>query len=180
MSFAYWSEYERRSSIASVAHASWHVYSMKDDMGNHSYDHWYRNIGTNSGNQKKLKELLCVEHERWMNYSRCEGMRFIDRDTAKAMVDQKKHHADYVAQLTPCLVDTKELEGLYDDLYPNAKEKNKGKRANNEPPYRTFRERDHFVVANAGRLAQIVLTDEKDVKLKGYDELVDLSKEKTK
>ena len=33
LSLAYWSEYERRSSIASAAHASWHVESLKEEPG---------------------------------------------------------------------------------------------------------------------------------------------------
>lgn len=156
LSIAYWSEYERRSSIAGAAHASWHVKSVTQK--NEDYDNWY----SSENAEAKIKKMVETEHKRWMNYSRCEGMRSIKEDVAKKILSKIGHHTDPVAQLTPCLVEAKDLDKVYKYLYP-------------EKEYRTFKERDHFVVANAGRLAQILSEDgtsqEEEIKLKGYDEI---------
>lgn len=152
--FTYWSEYERRSSVASVAHASYHEKAMENYANGVAYNLAY--VGCN---KKQKHEMIDAEHKRWMHYSCCEGMKGIDVDTALRILKKKGHHVDPVAQLTPCMVDTKDLEQLFAKLYPNAAKKNG-----------TFIERDRFVVSNAGWLKKIIDGEHEDVILKGYED----------
>lgn len=167
----YWSEYERRSSIASAAHASYCVVSMKPYMGNHSYDEAYKRL-----RESVKTEMIKAEHNRWRYYSQCEGMREISRKTAKKILKEKQHHADSVAQLTPCMIDMEELEQLYYDLYPDNEKENKKRMKEGKPPHRTFVERDRFVVSNAGRLQAIISEKGENIELKGYEFIVDRKK----
>lgn len=151
--FAYWSEYERRSSVASVAHAPYHVKAMQS-RSSKEYDEDYDKLkGT-------LKEdMIDAEHRRWMYYSSCEGMNIIEREVARKIQEATGSHVDTVARLTPCLLRTKELHHLYQYLYPSAPKENRMRMKRGERPFRTFYERDRFVVSNAGRLTDIIETN---------------------
>lgn len=167
LSFAYWSEYERRSSIACAAHAAWHVESVKKKLKDSTdYDNWYEN----QAHETIRKVLLEKEHERWVNYSRCEGMQRISLNVAGKMIRNKthKHHADPIAQLTPCLRKADGLDDLYGKLYPQTDQMNKKRLEEGKSPYRKFTERDRFVISNADRLRRIALEGERDLELKGY------------
>ena len=161
--FTYWSEYERRSSVASAAHASYHIKSMEAYSSDKNYDISYvRLIHT------QKHSMIDAEHRRWMNYSRCEGMQGIDEDTALKIKRMKKHHVDTVAQLTPCMVETEYLDELYYALYPEAAEGEQQVTATGKPS-RTFYERDRFVVSNARRLYQIISGEESETLLKKFE-----------
>ena len=161
--FVYWTEYERRSSVACAAHASYHVKSMELYSGETDYDIAYTGL---TDAQKWV--LIDAEHRRWMHYSRCEGMRGIDQDMAKKIMDQTSNHVDTIARLTPCMVATDALPELYESLYPGTDKINEKRRQEGLEPYRSFLEKDRLVVSNAGRLHKIVKGDEK-IELKDFE-----------
>lgn len=165
--FSYWTEYERRSSVACVAHAAYHVKAMEAIFPKKDYEEAYRQL---SNEQKKA--MIDAEHRRWRHYSRCEGMQGISEKITKAIVKKKGTHVDTIARLTPCMVDTNELESLFRKLYLE----NDSLPAGVQPPQRTFYERDRFVVSNAARLVKIINNDADPVALLRFEE--DITKRK--
>ena len=163
--FAYWSEYERRSSVASAAHAGYHLKTLEKYAAQHGYDVAYARL-----TPAQKKEMIIAEHKRWMNYSRCEGMRGISQDTALKIRKELNNHVDTMARLTPCLVETRELPGLYKGLYPNAKSDNEKRLKEGKLPYRSFCEKDQFVISNAGRLHRIVQGQASEIELMDFRE----------
>ena len=159
--FSYWTEYERRSSVACVAHAAYHVKAMEAIFPKKDYEEAYRQL---SNEQKKA--MIDAEHRRWRHYSRCEGMQGISEKITKSIVKKKGTHVDTIARLTPCMVDTNELESLFRKLYLE----NDSLPAGVQPPQRTFYERDRFVVSNAARLVKIINNDTDPVALLKFEE----------
>lgn len=144
--FVYWPEYERRSSIACVSHAPYHVKAMESLKPTISYNAAYDAITTD-----QRSTMIDAEHRRWMQYSRCEGMQAVSTATSQRYKNKIGSHADTVAQLTPCLVNTEDLPELYRTLYPSA-----DSQTGNSLSQLTFIERDTLVVKNAGQLCQIL------------------------
>lgn len=168
LSFAYWSEYERRSSVASAAHASWHVESIRQKLIEQTYDAWFHHSPATNQDKRIKKRLTEEEHKRWVCYSQCEGMQEICTKTARKILDKIEHHTDSVAQLTPCLTEAKKLDALYRSLYPKAEEENRERVAAGKHPHRRFTERDRFVVSNAELLAQIVSGADREIELRDF------------
>ena len=114
-------EYERRSSIAAVSYAKYHIYA----------------------NSLTPED----EHNRWMRYSRSEGMRNIGPEAAKEIIEASHTHRDIVAGLTPCLVSNTRLKGIHNDL-------DRKHRAVVKKPLDSFSEKDSLVVKVAPKLAK--------------------------
>ena len=118
-----WSEYERRSSIACAAHI------------NH-------NLTLTHENHPDLKKLADTEHRRWMTYVRSEGLQHASLDMLEVyFTELGNHHVDVLGRLSPCLVDTKDLEIVQ-------KKVDELRQQNNltDPSYRiSFRERDRMI-----------------------------------
>lgn len=163
--FAFWNEYERRSSVACAAHASYHSKAMETFSMVKTHDQSFESL---KGDQKE--KMVDAEHRRWMNYSRCEGMQFIAPQTAKRILEEMGTHVDTNARLTPCLVPTKDLDDLYKQLYPHAKETNRQLEQEGKTPHRTFYERDRFVVKNIYRIQGYLPNQSCDYR---FDELKD-------
>ena len=159
--FSYWSEYERRSSVACVAHASYHVKAMESYFPKKDYHIAYKQL-----NNDQKKAMIDAEHRRWRNYSRCEGMQGISEKISKEIVKEKGNHVDTLARLTPCMVDTNELEALFRRLYLENDKLPKGV----VPPSRSFYERDRFVVANAANLVKVINSNDETVVLQNFEE----------
>lgn len=158
--FSYWSEYERRSSVASVAHASYHVKALGVDLDIKGYERKYQKLES-----ADKEAMIDAEHRRWRSYSCCEGMQGISEKTAKKILRKKWNHVDTIAGLTPCMVDTKELQGLFRRLYRENTNLPQGM----EIPNRTFYERDRYVVSNACRLAEIIDGGDDSLVLKEFE-----------
>lgn len=158
--FSCWSEYERRSSVASVAHAVYHVEAIKSYSSNQNYDKAYKKL-----NKEQKKAMIEAEHRRWWNYSRSEGMQEIDITVAQKLLKSKRSHVDTVAKLTPCMIEFSKLDELFEKLYPKNAKLPEGV----QRPKRSFYEKDRYVVSNAGRLHQILQNGEDGVCLKEYE-----------
>lgn len=145
--FIYWNEYERRSSVACAAHASYHCKAAESFSIEGTHELYFDNL---SEEQKEL--MVDAEHRRWVSYSRSEGMQYISPDIALKIRDDIGTHVDIYAQLSPCLISTEKLKGLYKTLYSKATEKCghqiQGKKTSNL----SFYERDRFVVRNIYRI----------------------------
>lgn len=160
----YWNEYERRSSVACVAHASYHCKAAESFSTEGTHELYFDNL---SEEQKEL--MVDAEHRRWVSYSRSEGMQYISPDIAKVILSDIGTHVDINAQLTPCVIPTKELDNLYRTLYPNVKEENRQRAHEKKPPYRSFYERDRFVVRNIYRIQDCLGERSADTKIKEFE-----------
>ena len=163
--FTYWNEYERRSSVACAAHASYHSKAMESFSQVKTHDNSFESL---RGDQRE--KMVDAEHRRWMHYSRCEGMQYISPDIAKRILAEMGTHVDTNARLSPCLVPTEELKDLYKSLYPYAKEDNRENKQEGKPPHRTFYERDRFVVKNIYRIQEYLINQSSNPK---FNELKD-------
>ncbi len=103
----FWSEYERRSSLASVCHAGYHVASVSDPCTGEEYDAAFCT---------QKDKLIKAEHQRWMCYVRSEGMQGVPLSTVNAYKKYTRSHVDVTGKLTPCLVESEQLPSLYRDL----------------------------------------------------------------
>ena len=132
-----WCEYERRSSIAAVAHGAAHVASVlptdQDDLFTCDYS---------ALAEANLPMLKAAEHLRWMNYVRSEGMSLANDRIWCSYLAPLGSHVDIRGQLTPCLIDSKLLDGLYDKL----KDQLTGRKY-------SFTQHDELVVRNADLFA---------------------------
>ncbi len=118
---SFMTEYERRSSVAAVSYAMYH--------------------------SKSPSPGIADEHERWIRYSRSEGMQKVNKACAKNMIAALKTHRDVIAGLSPCLVSTEELGSTYTDL--SAKYDAEGL-----VPPDNFTDKDKYVVTNANILTE--------------------------
>lgn len=158
--FTYWKEYERRSSVACAAHASYHIAAMNVIAPNKDYDDAYNGLQT-----AQKEAFVDAEHRRWMQYSRCEGMQVVSEDTAIRYKKQIESHVDAVAKLTPCLIKSEYLDQLYIALYPETDEKKESGHTVRHP----FIERDTLVVRNAGTLCRIINQESSTIDLFDYE-----------
>jgi hypothetical protein len=145
-----WCEYERRSSIAAVAHGAAHVASVLSREQSELFVYNYTQQLDAS-----IPALRSAEHLRWMNYVRSEGMRTATEKVWKAYIDNLKSHVDIRGQLSPCLVSTGELDTVYQELKPHLS----GKKY-------SFREQDELVARNADLFALLWETPDLDVELR--------------
>lgn len=133
-----WCEYERRSSIAAVAHGAAHVASVlptgQDDLFAYDYS---------TLSEKDLQTLKAAEHLRWMNYVRSEGMCLAEDPIWEKYLPYLHSHVDIRGQLTPCLCDSKQLETLHNKL----KDRLTGRKY-------SFTQQDELVVRNADLFAR--------------------------
>ena len=133
-----WCEYERRSSIAAVAHGAAHVASVlptgQDDLFAYDYS---------TLSEKDLQMLMTAEHLRWMNYVRSEGMCLAKDPIWRKYLPHLLSHVDIRGQLTPCLINSTQLDGLYLKL----------KKQLTGRTY-SFTQQDELVVRNADLFAQ--------------------------
>ena len=106
-----WCEYERRSSIAAVAHGAAHIASVLPQGQNELFDCNYSKLANAS-----IPALRSSEHLRWMNYVRSEGMSLAEEKIWNAYIGNLGSHVDIRGQLSPCLVSTDKLDALYADL----------------------------------------------------------------
>lgn len=132
-----WCEYERRSSIAAVAHGAAHVAAVmpRDQQDIFTCDY----SALTEGNLSKLKT---AEHLRWMNYVRSEGMSLADDRILGSYLPHLGSHVDIRGQLTPCLCDSTKLDTLHDKL----KDLLTGRKY-------SFTQQDELVVRNADLFA---------------------------
>ena len=134
----FWNEYQRRSSLACVVHAEYHVARV----GLPFAAHWQRL------SPAERMRIIDAEHRRWMAYVQNEGMQKAEPDWTRTYYAALGNHVDVDGRLTPCLVPTDELDGiqqLVDTL----------RGPNNQL---TFRQRDEKVVTSAERIVQIIET----------------------
>ena len=134
----FWSEYQRRSSLACVAHAEYHVARV----GTPYAANWL------ALSQKEQDSIIDSEHERWMAYVQNEGMQKAEPDWTRTYYAVLGNHVDVDGRLTPCLVPANDLgtiQQLVDSLRgPSEK--------------LTFRQRDELVVEKADCIVQIIQT----------------------
>lgn len=155
-----WSEYERRSSIACAAHAEYHVDVLRrqynkdhdgsgqpEDPATWVKEHYldeYKNWKTSKS--ADYEKLIDSEHQRWMAYSRSEGMQKVKLSAVEKYHEEVSNHVDILGGFTPCLVDTAgELVTLANDLKKLAPKRY-------PESWTTFRERDALVVKQAGNI----------------------------
>lgn len=151
-----WSEYQRRSSIACAAHAAYHAAAVEDAQ--EPYDSILAKWKENKDDQPKYTALVDTEHRRWMAYVRSEGMRLATFDQVEqyyASLDPM-HHVDQLGSLTPCLVDSGELDKLWKDLEALDKRVNKAGRKSPYAGNYTFHQRDQLLVLNAAALRKYI------------------------
>ena len=140
-----WNEYERRSSIACAVRALYLFNAVCISDPAHEY--------SVSNNEKLLNMLADVEHRRWMAYVRSEGLSKAGVELMDAYYGKVKGgHVDILGKLTPCLVETGQLEEIWNHI----KQKNTALFSTKRP----FWERDEFVVRNAKSIAWIIQTGE--------------------
>lgn len=140
-----WNEYERRSSIACAVRALYLFNAVCASDPAHEY--------SVSNNEKLLNMLADVEHRRWMAYVRSEGLSKAGVELMDAYYSKVKGgHVDILGKLTPCLVETGQLEEIWNHI----KQKNTALFSTKRP----FWERDEFVVRNAKSIAWIIQTGE--------------------
>ena len=140
-----WNEYERRSSIACAVRALYLFNAVCASDPAHEY--------SVSNNEKLLNMLADVEHRRWMAYVRSEGLSKAGVELMDAYYGKVKGgHVDILGKLTPCLVETGQLEEIWNHI----KQKNTAIFSTKRP----FWERDEFVVRNAEDIAWILQTGE--------------------
>ena len=140
-----WNEYERRSSIACAVRALYLFNAVCASDPAHEY--------SVSNNEKLLNMLADVEHRRWMAYVRSEGLSKAGVELMDAYYGKVKGgHVDILGKLTPCLVETGQLEEIWNHI----KQKNTALFSTKRP----FWERDEFVVRNAKSIAWIIQTGE--------------------
>lgn len=149
--FAYWNEYERRSSVACAAHACYHCKVLEGCFTEETHKLYFDSL-----REEQKEAMVDAEHRRWMAYSRCEGMQYVHAGIASKFIKSMGTHVDIDARLTPCLVSTSDLDELYKILYPYAKETNLKREQEGKIPHRTFYERDRFVVRNIYRIQKIM------------------------
>lgn len=188
--FVYWTEYERRASVACVIHAPYHVKAMKQ-YSTDDYDDAYNSLARqaddasvnkeqnpadasdaalNNSARQTMDAMTDAEHHRWVNHSRCEGMQGISKELVAEYKEKIGSHVDTIARLTPCMVPTGKLKDLFEDLYPNIEDTNKTRIQNGQSPIRPFKERDELVVRNAGRLTQIIKYNELEIQLFNFED----------
>lgn len=143
-SFVYWREYERRSSVACALHAPYHIHALLGDQNETEYETVYGQLS-----EAQKERMIDAEHIRWMRYTRCEGFQTVSREMAQRFQEVTGNHMDPVAKLSPCLIETKKLDELYETLYPAGA----GHTSVDDLP---FKQRDERVVRNAWRLCQIM------------------------
>ena len=134
----YWDEYQRRSSLACVAHAEYHVARV----GTPYAANWLHL------SRKEQERIIDSEHQRWMAYVQNEGMQKAEPDWAKTYYAVLGNHVDVDGRLTPCLVPANKLvkiQKMVDEL--------RGPNDN-----LTFRQRDELVVKSADCIVQIIKT----------------------
>lgn len=133
-----WGEYERRSSIAAVAHGAAHL-ALLPEQG--QPDLSARNCSNLT--EEQIIKLRKAEHQRWMNYVRSEGMTLAKEEIWSKYVEKLKKHVDVQGQLSPCLIPFDDLHQLYNDLKANLP-------AGYFPEDAlTFQQRDELVARNA-------------------------------
>ena len=147
-----WGEYERRSSIAAVAHGAAHVASLFDGEDLLSAD--YPALMAN-----KLTLLRRAEHRRWMNYVRSEGMTRATDLIWKRYAKHLHTHVDVQGQLTPCLIDSDQLFRLFNELKAALPESFTDDTLN-------FQKRDELVVRNADIFYRYWLETDTDLELR--------------
>ncbi len=145
--FAFWNEYERRSSVACVSHIPYHIEAMGANLTGTRAVPSFEELSID-----QQEQISTAEHIRWMHYSRSEGMQRISKTTAKTIQEKRKTHVDTDGRLTPCLIPANELDELYRFLYGDVQKTNKQRKQEGKRPFRTFRENDRFVVGNALQL----------------------------
>ena len=145
-----WCEYERRSSIAAVAHGAAHVASVlptgQDDLFAYDYS---------TLSEKDLQTLKAAEHLRWMNYVRSEGMCLAEDPIWGKYLPLLHSHVDIRGQLTPCLIDSTKLDTLYQNLQPQLTGRTY-----------TFTQHDELVVRNADLFARHWIKKKTDSQLR--------------
>lgn len=137
--FVYWSEYERRSSIACAAHAQYILHTVSEMCATSSRSEAH-DVTWLPLSAAQKNTLIDAEHRRWVAYVRSEGMQKIPVEIALRYQNVIGSHIDNVAQISPCLVETNDLDALYKQLYPTADSGN------------SFRARDRFVVEHAEKI----------------------------
>lgn len=152
--FTYWNEYERRSSIACTAHTSYHCRAADSYYKAQMHELYFDCL-----TEEQKETMVDAEHRRWMAYSRSEGMQSISVDIAKVIWGETGTHVDMDGRLTPCLVPTKELDGLYRAIYLKGKSTTQQEEM---PPRRTFYERDRFVARNIYRIQECLNSHDDD------------------
>ncbi len=145
-----WCEYERRSSIASVAHGAAHVASVLPTGQNDLFAYDYSTLS-----EKDLQTLKAAEHLRWMNYVRSEGMCMAEDPIWGKYLPLLHSHVDIRGQLTPCLCDSKQLDTLHDNL----KDRLTGRKY-------SFTQQDELVVRNADLFARHWIKKKTDSQLR--------------
>lgn len=150
-------EYKRRSSIACVSHAIYHVASRvptEEDLK--------KTFGVSSEVNDNVLSVLdkysccCdeekeakAEHQRWMNYVRSEGMQYAELSVVRSYLSHTKNHVDAQAKLTPCLVPYEELgdlSGKINNLYQETSTSDNKKM---QVQIKDFREMDRKAVRDA-------------------------------
>lgn len=151
-----WSEYKRRSSISSATHAACYITHLlgKDCLDKDldlpaSYQAAWDAL---SPDQKD--ELISKEHKRWMAYVRSEGMQCSDIDLLRKYFPVIEHHVDIYARLTPCLVDTKDLDTVQEAVNQLQQQYWSADKLNN-PPVK-FHTRDQYIVEKAACIYKII------------------------
>lgn len=132
-----WCEYERRSSIAAVAHGAAHVASVLPTDQQDLFTCDYSALA-----EANLPMLKAAEHLRWMNYVRSEGMSLADDRIWGSYLAPLGSHVDIRGQLTPCLIDSTKLDALYEKL----KDRLTGRKY-------SFTQHDELVIRNADLFA---------------------------
>ena len=132
-----WCEYERRSSIAAVAHGAAHVASVLTTDQQDLFTCDYSALA-----EANLPMLKAAEHLRWMNYVRSEGMSLANDRIWGSYLAPLGSHVDIRGQLTPCLIDSTKLDALYEKL----KDRLTGRKY-------SFTQHDELVVRNADLFA---------------------------
>ena len=132
-----WCEYERRSSIAAVAHGAAHVASVLPTDQQDLFTCDYSALA-----EANLPMLKAAEHLRWMNYVRSEGMSLAEDPVWGSYLAPLGSHVDIRGQLTPCLIDSTKLDALYEKL----KDQLTGRKY-------SFTQHDELVVRNADLFA---------------------------
>lgn len=184
--FAYWTEYERRASVACVIHAPYHVKAM-EQYSTDDYDAAYNCLAMQADNasanteqnpadarnnpaKQAMDAMTNAEHRRWVNHSRCAGMQGVSKELVGKYKKKIDSHVDTIAQLTPCMVPTDELDNLFEYLYPNIEDTNMTRIQNGQSQIRSFKERDELVVRNAGRLKQIIKYNDLETQLFNFED----------
>ena len=149
-----WIEYQRRSSLACVLHAPYHVASVIGANAAAPVKCAYENALASMSAEDEKKEtekdkLINSEHDRWMAYVRNEGMQKAEPAWTWKYYPELDDHVDVDGRLSPCLVPAgslNDIQQMVDTLRGDATKMR-------------FRERDKLAVESAGYITDLIKKD---------------------